>query len=249
MGLVITTLTVAIALAREGIIRRIRRAFPYLNRAAGALLVVAGPYVAYYGYWELRILAGHDVPEGPVAWVSDGSARATQRVDDLGVLIFAAALAGLIGVGQLRRRRNVRVHLDGHVRDRGTDLDPLNEFLSTPQGQAGVTVHESLLGVWCDLWKSHTFDQVLTSPVDPRQQRPWSLHLTQASPAQALEAVDQVGGASEAERSKRGRGETRAVPLVAHDDDPPVVSRLGDSARHLGVEPPLQDVAVDHQGA
>ncbi len=109
MGLVITTLTVAIAIAREGIIRRMRRALPYLNRAAGALLVVAGLYVAYYGYWELRILAGHDVPEGPVAWVSEWSARATQRVDDLGVLVFAAALAGLMGVGHLRRRRNVRV--------------------------------------------------------------------------------------------------------------------------------------------
>jgi cytochrome c-type biogenesis protein len=107
MGLVITTLTVAIALARDGLIRRIRRALPYLNRIAGALLVLAGMYVAYYGYWEIRILGGHDVPEGPVAWVSDWSARATQRVDDLGVLVIVVALMALLGESLLRRRRSV----------------------------------------------------------------------------------------------------------------------------------------------
>ena len=106
MGLVITTLTVAIALARDGVVRRMRRVMPYLNRVAGALLVLAGLYVAYYGYWELRILAGHDVPEGPVAWVSDWSSRATQRIDDLGVLAVGAALVALLGANQLRRRRN-----------------------------------------------------------------------------------------------------------------------------------------------
>ncbi|MEO5843057.1 MAG: cytochrome c biogenesis CcdA family protein [Acidimicrobiales bacterium] len=106
MGLVITTLTVAIALARDGVIRRMRRALPYLNRVAGALLVLAGLYVAYYGYWEIRILAGHDVPEGPVAWVSDWSARATQRIDDLGVLAVAVTLLALLSASRLRRRRN-----------------------------------------------------------------------------------------------------------------------------------------------
>ena len=106
MGLVITTLTVAIALARDGLIRRMRRALPYLNRVAGALLVLAGLYVAYYGYWEIRILAGHDVAEGPVAWVSDWSARATQRVDDLGVIAVAIALVVLLGASVLLRRRN-----------------------------------------------------------------------------------------------------------------------------------------------
>ena len=106
MGLVITTLTVAIALAREGVVRRMRRALPYLNRGAGALLVLAGLYVAYYGYWEIRILGGHDVSEGPVAWVSDWSARATQRIDDLGVLAVALTLLALLGANQIRRRRN-----------------------------------------------------------------------------------------------------------------------------------------------
>jgi cytochrome c biogenesis protein CcdA len=105
MGLVITTLTVAIALARDGLLQRMRRALPFLNRGAGALLVLAGLYVAYYGYWEIRILAGHDVPEGPVALVSDWSARATQRIDDLGMLAVAVTLLALLSASWLRRRR------------------------------------------------------------------------------------------------------------------------------------------------
>ena len=103
MGLVITTLIVAIALTRDGLIRRMRHAPPYLNRVAGALLVLAGTYVAYYGYWEIRVLDGQNVPEGPVAWVSDWSARATQRVDDLGVLAIVIALIVLLGANLLRR--------------------------------------------------------------------------------------------------------------------------------------------------
>lgn len=107
MGLVITTLTVAIALARDGVVRHVRRALPYVNRVAGALLMLAGLYVSYYGYWEIRLLAGHDVAEGPVTWVSDWSARATQRIDDLGVLALAVTLIAVLSANQLRRRRNV----------------------------------------------------------------------------------------------------------------------------------------------
>lgn len=104
MGLVITTITVAIALARDGVVRRMRRALAYLNRVAGGLLVLTGLYVAYYGYWEIRILDGHDAPEGPVAWVSDWSARATQRIDDIGLLAVSVALVALVAVGIARRR-------------------------------------------------------------------------------------------------------------------------------------------------
>jgi len=63
MGLVVGTAAVAIALARTGLVRRLRRAGGVLARAAGALLVVAGGYVAWYGAWELRVLetgAGRD---------------------------------------------------------------------------------------------------------------------------------------------------------------------------------------------
>jgi cytochrome c biogenesis protein CcdA len=56
IGLVITVLTVALALARASVVTRFRELLPMINRIAGALMVVAGLYVAYYGYYELRLL-------------------------------------------------------------------------------------------------------------------------------------------------------------------------------------------------
>jgi cytochrome c-type biogenesis protein len=58
MGIVVTILTVAVALARTGLVRRFRSLVPRMNRFAGALLVVAGAYVAYYGWYEVRVLDG-----------------------------------------------------------------------------------------------------------------------------------------------------------------------------------------------
>lgn len=104
MGIVITTVTVAIALARDSVVRRMRGVLAHLHRAAGALLVLTGLYVAYYGFWEIRVLDGHDAPEGPVAWVSDWSSRATQRIDDLGLLAVVCALVVLVGASLVRRR-------------------------------------------------------------------------------------------------------------------------------------------------
>jgi cytochrome c-type biogenesis protein len=56
MGLVITVLTVALALARTSVVTRFRELMPVMNRIAGGLMVVTGAYVAYYGYYELRLL-------------------------------------------------------------------------------------------------------------------------------------------------------------------------------------------------
>ena len=56
MGLVITVLTVALAMARGELVARFRELVPTFNRIAGGLMVLAGAYVAYYGYYELRLL-------------------------------------------------------------------------------------------------------------------------------------------------------------------------------------------------
>ena len=59
MGLVLIVLTLAIALARQGIVKKMRGVLPYINRISGVLLVLAGLYVAYYGWYELRVLNGN----------------------------------------------------------------------------------------------------------------------------------------------------------------------------------------------
>ena len=66
MGVVITVLTVAVAMARSGVVARFRSFVPYMNRIAGGLMVVAGAYVAYYGWYEWRVLEHNDTSGGGV---------------------------------------------------------------------------------------------------------------------------------------------------------------------------------------
>jgi cytochrome c biogenesis protein CcdA len=58
MGVVVTALTVGVALAKAGLVNRLRRALPHVNRFSGGLLVLAGAYVAWYGWFEVRVLNG-----------------------------------------------------------------------------------------------------------------------------------------------------------------------------------------------
>ncbi len=61
MGTILTTLAVAAALTRGGLAAVIGRALPYIERASGALLFLAGVYVAYF--WGYTLLAP-DLPGG-----------------------------------------------------------------------------------------------------------------------------------------------------------------------------------------
>ena len=55
MGLVVSVLTMAVALAKDGMVAKFRSLLPKMNKIAGVLLVIAGLYVAYYGYYEVQL--------------------------------------------------------------------------------------------------------------------------------------------------------------------------------------------------
>jgi cytochrome c biogenesis protein CcdA len=80
MGLVIAVLTVALALARESVVVRFRELMPVINRIAGGLMVVTGLYVAYYGYYELRLLNYGGDEDDPVI---DAALRIQTRLQSL----------------------------------------------------------------------------------------------------------------------------------------------------------------------
>jgi cytochrome c biogenesis protein CcdA len=65
-ALVVGVLAVAAALASSAVVDRMRRIVPYINRISGALLVIVGVYVGYYGLYEIRLFAGNGNPEDPV---------------------------------------------------------------------------------------------------------------------------------------------------------------------------------------
>ncbi len=66
LTLVVGTLAVAAALAGTGVVDRMRRVLPHLNRISGALLVVVGAYVAYYGWYEVQLFSAAGDGTDPV---------------------------------------------------------------------------------------------------------------------------------------------------------------------------------------
>jgi cytochrome c biogenesis protein CcdA len=103
--LLLTALTVGVAMARQGLLRTVRRALPHVLRISGGLLVVAGLYVAYYGWYELQRLGEEDAAVDRVtAWSNDIAVW----VNDTGPLrlglILALVVAGAAIVVATRRR-------------------------------------------------------------------------------------------------------------------------------------------------
>ena len=104
MGLVLMVLTVAIALARQGLVARLRSAMRWVNPVSAVLLLVAGAYVAYYGWYELRVRNDPTTFAGPAEWVTDLQTDIQVWIQDVGaerlglILGLVVALAGLFAV-------------------------------------------------------------------------------------------------------------------------------------------------------
>lgn len=60
MGMTLAILTMAVALARTGIVRTFRRVLPHINTISGVLLIVAGAFVGYYAWVEIQELGSGD---------------------------------------------------------------------------------------------------------------------------------------------------------------------------------------------
>ena len=65
-ALVVGALAVAVALAGSALVDRMRRILPYVNRIGGAVLILVGLYVGYYGYYEIRLFTAAGNPADPV---------------------------------------------------------------------------------------------------------------------------------------------------------------------------------------
>ncbi len=56
MGLTLSVLTIAVALAKQGIVTNFRGLLPYIHRFSGFLLILAGAFVSYYAWVEIQEL-------------------------------------------------------------------------------------------------------------------------------------------------------------------------------------------------
>ena len=101
MALVLMVLTLGIALAKQGLVRSFRGILPYINRIAGGLLIVAGAYLVYYGWYENQTLSGASDPGGVAASVAAWNASLASWVSAVGPLRIGLVLVAIIAVAVL----------------------------------------------------------------------------------------------------------------------------------------------------
>jgi cytochrome c biogenesis protein CcdA len=96
IALVVGVLAVAVALASSAMIDRMRTVLPYISRISGVILIVVGLYVAYYGFYEIRLFTANGSADDPVI----GGAGRLQRVL-AGWVYQHGAWPWLVGLGAL----------------------------------------------------------------------------------------------------------------------------------------------------
>ncbi|MEU3177260.1 cytochrome c biogenesis CcdA family protein [Streptomyces albidoflavus] len=117
MGLIVGVASLTVALTRSTAVSRLRRAGAVTPRIGGALLLLVGAYVAYYGWYEIRVQRDPATTD-PVI----DSAGALQRIladtlDTAGPGMLAALLAILLLAAWAIRRR--RSHRDARTEQAG----------------------------------------------------------------------------------------------------------------------------------
>jgi len=109
MGLVITALTVSLAVASGGLLRILRSAMRFVDRAAGVLMVLAGVYLVFYGIEEIQVSRGN-LTQGSVtrrgASLQGRMADFINRQDPvvLGATLGAVVALAALAVVATRRR-------------------------------------------------------------------------------------------------------------------------------------------------
>ena len=104
MTVILITLAVAIALARDGMVHRMRSLLQYVDRIAGVLLVLVGAYLVYYGIYSV---GNDDSTNNPVGVIEDWSSRTSSWLEGGGVklgLVMAALAVAVAAWGVTRRR-------------------------------------------------------------------------------------------------------------------------------------------------
>ena len=127
MGTVVLALSLAVATASASFTARLRHAGPVITQFSAVLLLIAGGYVAWYGWFEIRVLAGTATADPVVSAAITVQGAVTRWVASLGAetLLAAAVAASMVVLGAValsRRRRRRAVAL--------TDTTPLADAAS-----------------------------------------------------------------------------------------------------------------------
>lgn len=101
MGFLLGGITVALAGAKTALVARLRSAMPVVNRVAGVVIILAGAYLVYYGWWERGVLTGDLTArpaDGPVSFVTSWSSSISNWLRDIGGARLAVVLGAVIAI-------------------------------------------------------------------------------------------------------------------------------------------------------
>jgi cytochrome c-type biogenesis protein len=113
MATMLMALSLAAALAREGLARGLRRLLPHMSRIAGGLLLIAGGYLIYY-WLRLELGPSATLADDPVVGFVTrftGRVQAVAQEDGRAVVIAAASVVTLglvVALWQGRRGRSLQ---------------------------------------------------------------------------------------------------------------------------------------------
>jgi cytochrome c-type biogenesis protein len=125
MGLVLLIVSIAAALAQQTFIRGLKKILPYVNRVSGALLLLAGLYVSWYGWYEYQLVvknknSSSDVIDGAFSL----SGKLQNWISGIPAGALSAAVAGVaaVAIGSFIMARKNR-HQDLVVADAAIKAD------------------------------------------------------------------------------------------------------------------------------
>ena len=105
MAVVMMALAVTAAFARHGLTRLLRRALPWLSRASGVMLVIAGSYLSYY-WWRIKYGPTSTLSSDPIVGTAIRFTAEVQRWAQQrgGLIITVAVIVVAAAVIAWRRR-------------------------------------------------------------------------------------------------------------------------------------------------
>ena len=102
MSVVLISLTLAVAMAKHGLVRRLRSVLPYVQRISAGFLIVAGAYITWFWYDDLSSDAGDQGAAAGVVerwsatltnWIADNSGKVGLV---LGAVVAIALMSSLL---------------------------------------------------------------------------------------------------------------------------------------------------------
>lgn len=113
MSITVGVAALAVALAGSTVTTAIRRILPHVSRIAGVIVLLTGLYVAYYGYYEIRLYFTDADPNDPVVTAA-GAVQTwlVDHVDAIGVWPLLAIIAALVTIALTWRIMTARRRAD-----------------------------------------------------------------------------------------------------------------------------------------